>query len=240
MRVAPLAVEVLKPLGQSLCIGMFALRRAARHWPAVDDVNVPTQNGATTGLSNSKTLFGCCGWIKTPWLPMLTLPGGMRRVRAFSGGYSIHHALGNDKQFVGWFGQPLRTIHSCGNPSMSVYDSNCLGVVNEFGSNRCGRLPGSALMDSNNRAVGSATFAQLVNGQNTAGVCPASTPSAPTPDTVTALFTSLAAIWDSTADTTSTTGTATLQSALDTAGDRQACARWHGPTAGHAHSDQSY
>jgi len=63
--------------------------------------------------------------------------------------------------------------------------------------------------------VGSATLAQLVNGPNTAGVCPAIAPAVPSPSTITAQYTALASVWSATTDTTSSTGSTTLQSALD-------------------------
>jgi hypothetical protein len=181
---------------------------------SIYDVNVPTQSGATTIVEQQDA------WLlrldQAPVVADAYFAGWDASGASFSGGYSIHHALGNDKQFVSWFGQPLQ--QSIPAATLQVgYNSNFLSVVNQLGRTGAG-ASGGALIDSNNRAVGSASFAQLVNGANTAGVCPASPPAAPTPDTITAQFTSLAAIWSSTADTTSTTGSATLQSALDAAG----------------------
>jgi lysyl endopeptidase len=181
---------------------------------SIYDVNVPTQSGATTIVEQQDA------WLlqldQAPVVADAYFAGWDASGASFSGGYSIHHALGNNKQFVSWFGQPLQ--QSIPAATLNVgYDSSFLGVVNQLGRTGAG-ASGGALIDSNNRAVGSASLAQLVNGQNTAGVCPAATPATPTPDTITAQFTSLAAIWNSTSDTTSTTGTATLQSALDTAG----------------------
>jgi hypothetical protein len=201
-----------------------AARSITVYWDAVTpcgtalasiyDVNVLTQTGASTIVEQQDA------WLlrldQAPVVADAYFAGWDASGASFTGGYSIHHALGNDKQFVSWFGQPLQ--QSIPAVTLQVgYDSNFLGVVNQLGRTGAG-ASGGALIDSNNRAVGSASFAQLVNGQNTAGVCPVSPVAAPTPDTVTAQFTSLAAVWNSTADTTSTTGTATLQSALDTAG----------------------
>jgi hypothetical protein len=181
---------------------------------SIYDVSVPTQSGATTIVEQQDA------WLlrldEAPVVADAYFAGWDASGASFSGGYSIHHALGNDKQFVSWFGQPLQQSIPAAT-LMVGYDSNFLSVVNQLGRTGAG-ASGGALIDSNNRAVGSASFAQLVNGENTAGVCPASPPAAPTPDTITAQFTSLAAVWSSTADTTSTTGTATLQSALDAAG----------------------
>jgi hypothetical protein len=181
---------------------------------SIYDVNISTQSGATTIVEQQDA------WLlrldDAPVVADAYFAGWDASGASFSGGYSIHHALGNDKQFVSWFGPPLQ--QSIPAATLKVgFNSNFLGVVNQLGRSGAGASGGS-LVDPNNRVVGSASFGQLVNGENTAGVCPASSPAAPTPDTITAQFTSLAAIWNSTADTTSTTGTATLQSTLDSAG----------------------
>ncbi|HTV50653.1 MAG TPA: hypothetical protein VME21_05665, partial [Steroidobacteraceae bacterium] len=134
---------------------------------------------------------------------------------AFSGGYSIHHALANDKQYVGWFGQPV--LLNIPGPVLKLgYSSSFWGVVNAVGSGGAGSS-GGALFDPNDNTVGSATYGELINGPNSAGICPAPTPAAPSASTVTALYTALSAVYDSTADTTSTTGATTIQSVLDAA-----------------------
>jgi hypothetical protein len=87
-------------------------------------------------------------------------------------------------------------------------------VVNQLGAVGAGSS-GGALFDPNNNVVGSGTLANLTTGTGSAGVCPATTLVAPTNSNVAAQYTALAAVWTSTADTTSTTGGATLQSVLD-------------------------
>jgi hypothetical protein len=180
---------------------------------SIYDGSAITQSGATTMVEQQDA-----------WLIKLDAPpaasdayysgwdatGGM-----FSGGYSVHHALGYDKQYVGWYGQPiLQTIPGA---TLSVgYSSTFWGVVNETGSVGSG-ASGGALFDSNNNTVGIATLAALTNGENSAGVCPSTPPQTPSPATVTASYTALSAIWNSTADTTSSTGGATLKSVLDAA-----------------------
>jgi len=126
----------------------------------------------------------------------------------FTGGYSIHHALGNDKQFVGWTGQAVYQTMARAEVRVN-YESTFWALVNGVGNTGAG-ASGGALFDPSNRVVGSATLAALVGGENTAGVCPMSPPPAPT-----AQYTALAGVWTSTADTTSTTGDRTLQSVLD-------------------------
>lgn len=104
---------------------------------------------------------------------------------------------------------------------MSIaYDSTFWGVVNGLGNIGAGGS-GSALFSANNQVVGSASLAQLINGENTAGVCPVQPPPTPSPSTVTALFTALSGAWTSTADRTSSTGSKTLKSLLDPIGTGQ-------------------
>jgi len=133
----------------------------------------------------------------------------------FSGGYSIHHALGYNKQYVGWYGQALlQTIPAA---TLKVgYTSTFWGVVIAQGNVGAG-ASGGALFDSNNNAVGSASLADLPNGPNSGGACPVTPTPAPSPSTVTAQYTALSAAWNSTSDTTSSTGSTTLQSVLDAA-----------------------
>jgi hypothetical protein len=133
----------------------------------------------------------------------------------FSGGYSIHHALAYDKQYADWYGQPILQIIPGATLNLQ-FSSTYWGVVNAAGNVGAG-ASGGALFDPNNHAVGSSTRALLINGPNTDGVCPTTPPPAPSPSTITAQYTALSAVWSSTADTTSTTGSATLQSVLDAA-----------------------
>jgi lysyl endopeptidase len=180
---------------------------------SIYDGNATTQTGATTVVEQQDA-----------WLIRLDAPpaandayyaGWDATGGVFSGGYSIHHALGNDKQYVAWYGQPiLQTIS--GATLQLDYASTFWGVVNSVGSVGAG-ASGGALFDPNNHAVGSATLAQLVSGPNTAGVCPLASPPTPSPATVTAMYTALSAVWSSDADTSSSTGTVTLQSVLDAA-----------------------
>jgi hypothetical protein len=95
-----------------------------------------------------------------------------------------------------------------GNSSLPVtYTSYFWGVVNSLGTIGPG-ASGSGLFDQNNRVVGSLSL------ENTAGAtadgyaqCPVSPPPNPTAQNAVGFFTSLSAVWNSTADTTSTTST---------------------------------
>lgn len=137
----------------------------------------------------------------------------------FSGGYTIHHALGENKQYVEWNGTDLLT-RIPGSTFGIAYDSTFWGVVNSVGNLGAG-ASGSALFSPGNQVVGSASLAQLISGENSAGVCPVSPPPSPTATNVTALFTALSGLWTSTADRTSSTGGTTLQSILDPAATGQ-------------------
>ena len=180
---------------------------------SIYDGNAVTQSGATTVVEQqdawlirlysfpSATDAYYAGWDAT---------GGV-----FSNGYSIHHALGFDKQYVEWFGQAITDNIPAATLKIG-YASTFWGVVNQQGNVGAG-ASGGALFDPNNHVVGSASLADLVNGANTAGICPVTPPPVPSPSTTTALYTSFAGAWSSTEDTTSSTGSTTLQSVLDNA-----------------------
>lgn len=178
---------------------------------SIYDAGTIVQYGATTVLEQQDI-----------WLIQLDTPpaaadafyaGWDASGNAFSGGYTIHHALGENKQYVEWSGTdvfeqiPAATLNA-------PYTSTFWGVVNSVGNVGAG-ASGSALFSPNNQVAGSATLAELVSGENSAGVCPANPPPTPTASTVTALFTALSGVWTSTADPSSSTGSKTLQSLLD-------------------------
>jgi len=129
----------------------------------------------------------------------------------FTGGYAIHHALGKNRQYVEWYGQALAQKISAAALKVS-YDSDFWGLVNQIGSVGAG-ASGGALFDPDNRVVGNASLAALQNGSGSPGVCPLTPPSVPSASKVTAQYTSLSAVFGSTADKTGTG--ATLQSVLD-------------------------
>jgi hypothetical protein len=181
------------------------------------DGGTSTQTGATTVLEQQDI-----------WLIRLDSPpaasdafyaGWDARGTAFSGGYTIHHALGEDKQYVAWNGTDL--LEKIPGTTLSIaYDSTFWGVVNGLGNLGAG-ASGSALFSPSNQVVGSASLAVLVAGANSLGVCPTTPPATPTANTVTALFTAMSGVWTSAADRTSSTGGKTLKSLLDPAGTGQ-------------------
>ena len=130
-------------------------------------------------------------------------------------GYTIHHAEGNDKQFTGWFGQAAVVQQS--DVLGTTYLSNFLETVNQTGNIGPG-ASGSGLFDQNNHLVGSLSLGRQTSDPSGYGACPVANPPAPNGSNGVADFTSLAAVWNSTADTTSTTGRTTLKSVLEGAG----------------------
>jgi hypothetical protein len=134
---------------------------------------------------------------------------------AVQGGYTIHHAQGRDKQFVSWFGRAYALTE---NGALGTsYRSSFLETVNQTGNIAPGSS-GSGLFDQNNHLVGSLTLGRSDTDASGYEACPVASPAAPDGANGAADFTSLAAVWSSTADPTSSTGGATLGSALDPAG----------------------
>lgn len=131
---------------------------------------------------------------------------------AVTGGYTIHHALGFDKQFTRWHGRAAIVRRS--NVLGVTYVSDFLETINEFGNIGPG-ASGSGLFDQNHHFVGVLSLGRVTDDDSEYGACPSSNPPAPNGSNGAADFTSLPAIWDSTADTTSTTGPLTLKSVLD-------------------------
>ncbi|HEY8053256.1 MAG TPA: hypothetical protein VIE42_10695, partial [Steroidobacteraceae bacterium] len=184
---------------------------------SIYDSTTLTQTGATTALEQQDV-----------WLIQLQAPpaasdayyaGWDATGSAFAGGYTIHQALGLDQQYVEWSGTDL--LIQIPDTTLSVaYGSTFWGVVNGVGNLGAG-ASGSALFSPENLVVGSASLAALVNGENTAGVCPVSPPPTPSPNSTTALFTALSGVWTSSADRTSSTPNKTLKALLDSAATGQ-------------------
>jgi hypothetical protein len=130
----------------------------------------------------------------------------------FVGGYSPHHALGRSRQYTGWFGQPI--LHDIADSALGTgYRGTFWGLVNQVG-NVGGGASGGGLFDPNNRLVGTGSLA-VVSSADDEGICPVSSPSAPSATNTAAEYNAFSAVWDSTADTTSTTNPRTLKSVLD-------------------------
>jgi hypothetical protein len=134
---------------------------------------------------------------------------------AVQGGYTIHNAQGRYQQFVGWYATALAWQKS--DDLGTGYVSNFLQTVNQSGNIGPG-ASGGGLFDSHDHVVGSLTLGRKSTDASGYGACPVSPMSAPNGSNGAADFTSLAAVWTSTADRTSSTGSVTLQSVLDPAG----------------------
>jgi hypothetical protein len=191
------------------------------YWDAITPCSSPlgsiydgttiTQSGATTVLEQQDL-----------WLILLDTPpaasdayyaGWDASGASFSGGYTVHHALGGNLQYVEWSGTDV--LEQMPGTTLSIaYDSTFWGVVNSLGNIGAGGS-GSALFSPSNQVVGSASLAQLTGGANTAGACPIQPPPTPSAGTVIALFTAVSGVWTSTADRTSSTSNTTLKSLLD-------------------------
>ena len=177
------------------------------------DPGTVTQTGAATIVEQQDA------WLiqldTSPAVANAQLAGFDASGGAVQGGYTIQHGLGYDKQFTEWFGQALAMQQS---GVLGVeYSSNFWEVVNQLGNIGPG-ASGSALIDQNNHVVGSLSLGRSSNDSTGYESCPVSPPTAPNGSNGAADFTSLAAIWNSTADTTSSTGTVTIKSVLDPAG----------------------
>ena len=175
------------------------------------DPGLPSQTGATTVVEQQDI------WLirldASPVVADAQLAGFDASGGAVQGGYTIHHALGFNKQMTAWFGRAAVVQRS--NVLGTTYTSNFLDVVNQFGNIGPG-ASGSALINQNTRVVGALTLGRKSTDASGYGSCP-SNPSAPTGSNGVADFTSLAAVWNSTADSTSTTANVTLKSVLDPA-----------------------
>jgi hypothetical protein len=177
---------------------------------ALYDPSIKTQIGATTVVEQQDA------WLlrldESPVVSDAQLAGFDARGGAVQGGYTIHHALGFDKQFTSWSGTAF-AVQESGVLGVN-YVSNFWETVNATGNIGPG-TSGGGLFDQNNVLVGSASLGRQAADSSGYESCPNPTPPQPNGSNGAADFTSLAAIWNSTADTTSSTLPATLKSILD-------------------------
>jgi lysyl endopeptidase len=173
---------------------------------SIFDASAQTQYGATTVVEQQDA-----------WLIRMDTPpaaadayysGWDASGNAPVGGYSIHYANNDTQQYVTWAGTAVSQSQSGASLNLG-YSSTFWGVVNSLGSVDPG-ASGSALFTNNNQITG--TLSRAVVAQ-----CPVTPPPPPSASTQVALYIQLAAVWTSTADTTSTTGSVTLASVLDPA-----------------------
>jgi len=177
------------------------------------DPGIPMQTGAQTIVEQQDA------WLieldANPVVSDAQFAGFDASGGAVQGGYTIHHAEGYDKQYVAWFGQAAAVQES--DVLGTTYLSNFWETVNKTGNVGPG-ASGSALFDQNNHLVGSLTLGRTTTDPSGYGSCPVANPPVPNGTNGVADFTSLAAVWASISDTTSSTGTTTLKSVLDPGG----------------------
>lgn len=176
------------------------------------DPGIPVQSGATTVVEQQDAWL-----VRLDFSPIVgdaQFAGFDAGGGAVQGGYTVHHALGYDKQYTTWFGQAAAVQMT--DVLTSSYVSNFWETVNATGNSGPG-ASGSALVDQNNHVVGSMTLGRQDDDASGYESCPASNPPVPNGTNGSNDFTALASVWNSTADSTSTTGQATLESVLDPA-----------------------
>jgi hypothetical protein len=179
---------------------------------SIYDPAIVTQTGATTVVEQQDAWL-----IKLSENPVVTdaqFAGFDATGAAVQGGYTVQHSLGFDKQMTAWFGQAYKSTQS--GVLGVAYVSQFLETVNQQGNIGPG-ASGSGLIDGNNKLVGSLTLGRTTSDTSGYGACPVTPLVAPTGSNGVADFTSFAAVWNSTADSTGSTGAATLQSILDPA-----------------------
>lgn len=174
------------------------------------DFGIPTQTGAKTIVEQQDA------WLielnSNPVVADAQFAGFDASGGAVQGGYTVQHAEFYDKQFTAWFGQALPIRQ--GDTLATGYVSNFLETVNQIGNVGPG-ASGSALFDQNQHIVGALTLGRQTSDPSGYGSCPVANPTAPNGSNGVADFTSLAAVWNSTADTSSTTSSTTIKSVLD-------------------------
>jgi hypothetical protein len=175
-----------------------------------DGADVQTQTGAQTVVEQQDAWLIRLG--SSPVATNAQFAGFDSSGAAIQGGYTIHHAEGYDKQFTEWFGHAA-AVQASGELGVS-YISNFWETVNQLGNVGPG-ASGSGLIDQNNHLIGSLSLGRTTTDPSGYGACPVANPPAPNGSNGVADFTALSAIWASTADTTSSTGSVTLKSVLD-------------------------
>jgi lysyl endopeptidase len=177
---------------------------------SIYDGRLPAQTGARTVVEQQDA------WLieldSNPMFADAQFAGFDAAGGALQGGYTIHQAQGRDKQLVSWFGPAylLEERDALG----TAYLSNFLETVNQSGNIGPG-ASGSGLFDADNHLVGALALGRKSSDASGYGACPVTPAPTPNGSNGVADFTSLAAVWSSTADTTSSTGSATLKSVLD-------------------------
>ena len=126
------------------------------------------------------------------------------------GGYGIHHAGANAKQFVEWYGQAVyqtATFNGTNTSGQQFQTETAFWNVNPSLGSISHGASGSGFFDANNHLVGA-----LTSG---AGTCPTSPPTPPSAKSFGGSYTALQVIYNSTIDQSSSQPTATIAQYLD-------------------------
>jgi lysyl endopeptidase len=173
------------------------------------DPAIRTQTGATTEFEQQDA------WLlrldRDPVIESPFFSGFDASGAAIVGGYTIHHALSTKQQIVKWNGQAV-PVRWPGTQLGVQYVSDLWAVSSRIGYYGPG-ASGGALFDESDRLVATSSLGRESDGGP--GTCPSVPPKVPAEATADGYFTSLAAIWASVADGTSTSGGRTLASILD-------------------------
>ncbi|MGC1459458.1 MAG: hypothetical protein WA825_14375 [Steroidobacteraceae bacterium] len=175
------------------------------------DPGIRTQYGATTVVEQQDAWL-----VQLDSFPVVSdayYAGWDATGGAFIGGFTAHHALGTSRQFIGWYGQAFYSVVPASALGVG-FTSTFWDTVNAVGS-AGGGASGSGLFDANGRLTGTIVRGKAQAGGSDAGVCPVSSPSAPSAQSATQSATALSGIFSSTEDPISTTGQITIQSVLD-------------------------
>jgi hypothetical protein len=176
------------------------------------DPGIPEQAGASTVVEQQDA------WLirldASPIVAGAYYAGWDATGSPITGGYTIHHEFSNSKQYTAWYGQSVLATVPGKQLDNLPYASTFWSVVNQLGSIGPG-ASGSGLFDSNAQLIGSLSLGLNQNGAGSTGVCPANPLVAPNGNNGAADFTALSSVFASTSDTTSTTGSTTIQAVLD-------------------------
>jgi lysyl endopeptidase len=180
---------------------------------SIYDGTLPSQTGAHTVVEQQDA------WLieldSSPVVADAQFAGFDVSGAAVQGGYTIQEGGGLAKQFVSWFGTAYAFEES--DALGTGYVSNFLETVNQTGNIGPGSS-GGGLFDPQNHLVGALSLGRKSSSSSGYGACPVTPLAAPNGSNGVADFTALAAVWSSTADTTSSTGRTTLRSVLDPSG----------------------
>ena len=162
---------------------------------SIYDPGVPEQAGATTVVEQQDA------WLvrlnTSPIVADAYYAGWDASGTPITGGYTIHHAFSNSKQYTGWYGQSLLMTIPGAQLNGLQYSSNFWSVVNQLGSIGPG-ASGSGLFNTNAQLIGSLSLGLNQNGAGSTGVCPANPLVAPNGSNGAADFTALSSVFAST------------------------------------------